>query len=126
MSDVEDKRTTDNIRRMLLALAFASNDPIRPQIRIEGHEERDVAYEAGLLSPREVEMSVYSTQKRGRILHLLGIMREKQWVEFTPKPPTGAYYVFLTAIGYENAINFSKPWWRKAVNAFYRKIRGEP
>lgn len=125
MSESEDKRTTENINRILLAVAFASTDPIRPQIKIEGHEERDVAYEAGLLSPREVEMTVYSTQKRGRILHLLGIMREKQWIEFTPKPPTGAYYVFITPTGYETAINLAKPWWRKAFNGFYRKIRGE-
>ena len=119
MTQYQDKRTTEDIERMLLALAFAFSDPIRPQIKIEGHEERDVAYEAGLLSPPDVEMTVYSTQKRGRILRLLGSMKEKQWIDFIAKPPLGAYYVFLTPSGYQQALKVSKPWWRKVVARFF-------
>ena len=120
MTEYEDKRTTEDIKRMLLVLAFAFNDPIRPQIKIEGHEERDVAYEAGLLSPRDVEMTVYSTQKRGRILRLLGSMKEKQWIDFRAKPPIGAYYVFLTPVGYQQAINVSRPWWKKVITRYFK------
>lgn len=123
MSQEKEKQTNRDAIKMLLALAFAFNDPLRPQIRIEGHEERDIAYEAGFLSPKDVEMSVYSTQKRGRILSLLRIMKENQWVDFVPKPPIGAYYVSLTPVGYRKAVQYSTPWWKTIAKRILGVLR---
>ena len=95
----EEKKREETLFAVLLALTRAFHDPIRPKVREEGLEERDLAFEAHLLTPAEVEMSVYATQKRNRVLRLLRDMRDRGWIKMEPKPPTGAYYVSLSSTG---------------------------
>jgi hypothetical protein len=84
---------------MLLVLARAYEDPARPKIRISGMDERDLAFESGLVEPSEMELSIYGTQKRGRILKLIGEMEERNWIGTELLPPEGAYHVVLKPIG---------------------------
>ena len=107
------KRWEEQVFEMLLALARAFHDPIRPNIRTQGIEERDLAFEAGLLIPAEVEMTIYSSQKRNRVLRLLEDMKSRGWVEMEPTPPTGAYHVFLKPQGEEYVRELLRPWWNR-------------
>ena len=86
---------------MLLILARAYHDPIRPKIRTDGMDERDLAFESGLLEPAEVELAIYGTQKRGRVLRLIREMENRGWVENRVMPPQGAYHVVLKPSGVE-------------------------
>lgn len=109
-------------RALLLALVRARWDPARLDVQEFGMDERDIAYEAGLLSPIETELTVYATQKRGGVLALLRQMREWGWVEFEPKPPMGAYHVFLLTKGQEYALETTRPWWQCLGNGALRNL----
>ena len=109
----EEKKREEALFAVLLALTRATHDPIRPKVREEGLEERDLAFEAQLLTPAEVEMSVYATQKRNRVLRLLRDMRDRGWIQMEPKPPTGAYYVSLKDSGLLYVQERMRPPWSK-------------
>lgn len=104
--------------RMLVALVRAYHDHLRPDIQSAGLDERDVAYEAGLLAPKEVELTVYATQKRGRVLRLLRDMESLGWVGMQETPPQGAYQVFLHGEGVQAAREHLRPWWSKLLDRF--------
>ena len=97
----EARRLEETLLDMLLVLARAYQDPIRPKIREEGMDERDLAFEAGLLDPVEVDLAVYATQKRGRVLRLIRELESRDWVETQVVPPQGAYNVLLKPAGVE-------------------------
>ena len=103
----QDKKESRNILEamegMLYVLVRAYQDPIRPKIRFEGMDERDLAYEAGMLTPVEMETTVYGTQKRGRVLSLVRRMVELSWVDMEPTPPQGAYHILLKQEGVDYA-----------------------
>lgn len=107
---------------ILLALARASNDRVRPHVAAEGLEERDLAFESGLLSPPEVEMSVYATRKRNRVLGLLKEMSERGWIRMQTKPPSGAYYVYLQDAGIELLRERTRPTWHRLL-AWFSRLR---
>jgi len=104
--------------RMLVALVRAYQDGFRPNVQSTGLDERDVAYEAGMLTPKEVELTVYATQKRGRVLRLLREMESWGWVGLQVAPPQGAYSVFLYTEGLEVAREHLRPWWSRVVRRF--------
>ena len=99
----EPKEVEQALESMLYVLVRAYQDPVRPKIRVEGMDERDMAYEAGLLTPVEMETSVYGTQKRGRVLRLVRMMVERSWVDMKATPPQGAYHIFLKQDGVNHA-----------------------
>ena len=101
---------------MLVALTRAFNDVSRPNVRAKGIEERDLAFEAGLLEPFEVEMKIYSTQKRNRILKNLRMLEGQGWVELHPTPPTGAYHVFLNTNGEQYVLRLMRPFWQQQLD----------
>lgn len=117
MATKEERRQArlqeENVEKMLWALARAHNDSSRPTIRTLGIDERDLAFESGILSPAEVETTTYATQKRGRILRLLREMQGREWVRFEAVPPHGAYHVFLLPAGAEKANRLVRSWWSK-------------
>jgi len=108
----KDQKFERGTRALLLALIRARQDPARSDVREFGMDERDIAYEAGLLSPMETELTVYATQRRGGILRLLRQMREWGWIDFEPRPPMGAYHIFLLTEGQEYALKKTQPWWQ--------------
>lgn len=117
-SDVEQA-----LVEMLLALVRAYGDSTRPQVRERGLEERDVAFESDLLRPADTELTLYATQKRGRVLSLMRQMQARGWVRMEVMPPRGAYHLFLLPKGMEYAVQITRPWWRKALDRW--KARGK-
>lgn len=116
----QERALEEQLRAMVWALARAYQDPIRPWVREQGLEERDLAFEAGLLAPWEVEMPTYATQKRGRIVRLLREMERRGWVDLEARPPYGAYYVRLrpdaTAVlarARPGLLGRLRRWWRR-------------
>jgi hypothetical protein len=106
------------IADLLVALARAHNDPIRPQIPETGIEERDLAFEADLLSPPEMEMTVYATRKRRRVLFLLRQLEERGWARLE-QSANGAYRAFLLPQGAAEAQRFvPRPWWQRVMGRF--------
>ena len=106
----------DAAQEMLAALICAHNDPRRPAIRERGIEERDLAFEAGFIEPPDMELTIYGTQRRNRILLVLREMQTHGWCAMEPLPPTGAYYVRLLPAGQEAAVQktqVSKSWWQR-------------
>ena len=99
----EPREVEQALEGMLYVLVRAYQDPVRPKIRFEGMDERDLAYEAGMLTPVEMEPSIYGTQKRGRVLQLVRKMVERSWVDMEPTPPLGAYHIFLKQEGVDYA-----------------------
>lgn len=100
---------------MLFALVRAYGDSSRPKVREQGLEERDLAFEADLLSPADMELTVYATQKRGRVLSLMRQLQARGWAKMEVMPPRGAYHIFLLPKGVEHAHQVARPWWRKAL-----------
>lgn len=120
------RKREEEIQSILFVLLRAQHDPSRPDVREQGLDERDLAFEADLIIPAEMEMSIYATQKRGHILSLLRTMKSRGLVEYTPTPPTGVYRVRLTAQGQEIAMNLFRPWWVRLRDALRRRRRLPP
>ncbi|MCS7207834.1 MAG: hypothetical protein NZ951_07910 [Dehalococcoidia bacterium] len=115
------RKREEEIQNILFALLRAHHDPSRPEVREKGLDERDLAFEADLIIPAEMEMAVYATQKRGHILSLLRTMRSRGLVEYAPAPPTGVYRVRLTPYGQEVATHLFRPWWARLRDALRRR-----
>ncbi|MBI4234423.1 MAG: hypothetical protein HY686_08285 [Chloroflexi bacterium] len=113
----------ETLEVLLLTLVRAYHDPLRPAVRAKGLDERDLAFEADLLIPAEVEIPVYATQKRGYILRLLRGMESKEWVELEAAPPYGVYRVILKAAGEEYARALMRPWWVKLREGWQARLR---
>ena len=116
----EPREVEQALESMLYVLVRAYQDPIRPKIRVDGMDERDLAYEAGLLTPVEMETSVYGTQKRGRVLSLVRKMVERGWVDMEPTPPQGAYHLFLKQEG----VNYAAGKRRFVTDRFLGWLKG--
>lgn len=122
LADMEEHATPVQAReehlQMLIALVRAYQDNFRPHVPTTGLDERDMAFEAGLLTPMETELTVYATRKRGRVLSLLREMESWGWVAMEPVPPQGAYHVFLEGDGIAVAQEHLRPWWSKLLDRF--------
>ena len=101
MDELTRGKYNRQLTAMLHALAGAYRDPSRYDVKANGIEERDLAYEAGLLTPPEVENPLYGTQKRGLVLRLIRDMESFGWVVLTSPSPRGAHFVSLTRYGEE-------------------------
>lgn len=119
MARKQDRETVfreQAIAELLVALVRAHQDPFRPTIREQGIEERDLAFEAGLLAPADMELAVYGTQKRRRVLTLLRQMQERGWARMEVMPPRGAYHIVLLPKGAEHADTITRSWWRRLMD----------
>lgn len=114
---------------MLLALVRAYQDSLHPAIHTDGIEERDLAFEADLLSPAEVEPIMYGNQKRGHILRLLRAMKERGWIDYQ-QTPYGTYRVVLKAEGERDATELQRSWWSRLRERLgtrsHEKAAGQP
>ncbi|MSQ11794.1 MAG: hypothetical protein EXR48_03770 [Dehalococcoidia bacterium] len=109
---------------LLLALVRAHADSLRPNIPQEGIEERDLAFEAGLLAPPDMETNIYATRKRNRIVYLLRKMQERGWARMETVPPRGAYHLFLLPQGVEHAHVVARPWWKRLLDRRRTRLTG--
>lgn len=115
------RKREEEIQNILFALLRAQHDPTRPDVQEHGLDERDLAFEADLIIPAEMEMAVYATQKRGHVLSLLRTMKSRGLIDYSASPPLGVYRVRLTPQGQEVAANLFRPWWARLRNFFRRR-----
>ncbi len=115
------RRTTEAVAEgVLLALVRACRDHLRPAIREQGIDERDLAYESALLqTPAEVEPTVYGSQKRNMVLRVLRKMQQDGLISMQ-MGPNGAYRVLPTPKGEEYADSLTRPWYAK----LWERLRG--
>ena len=65
-----------------------------------------------------MELSVYASQKRGRIIQLLSEISDKGWITIYEKPPIGAYRVFISDDGVRKFNEYNLAWWKKIFSWF--------
>ncbi|MSP78824.1 MAG: hypothetical protein EXR67_04645 [Dehalococcoidia bacterium] len=116
--DTHDTITVEQaLDEMLEALVRAHYDRRRPAILERGIEERDLAFEAGMLVPLDMEMTIYATQRRNRILRLLREMEQRGWCSMETRPPMGAYFIKVLPAGEahlaEKIKSRPQPWWQR-------------
>ena len=105
---------------VLRALIRACRDDLRPAIRREGIDERDLAFEASLVQrPADMELSIYGTQKRNGVLGVLRGMQRDGLITMEAGP-SGAYRVLPTSQGEKLAALLKRPWHRK----LWDRLRG--
>lgn len=107
-------------QEVILALVRACRDDLRPAIRREGIDERDLAFEASLLAPAEVENPTYGTRKRNGVLRILRGM-QRQGLITMETGPRGAYRVLPTSQGEKYAEYLMRPWWRRLWDRLRRR-----
>ncbi len=106
---------------LLKALVRAFQDPRRPEIMAEGIEERDLAFEADLLLPLEMEIPIYASQKRSSIVRLLEQMQKQGFIEFKNPRPGTLYRILPTPNGEKIGRELLTPWHSKLTGWFTRK-----
>ena len=106
---------------VLLALIRACRDDLRPAIRREGIDERDLAFEASLVQrPADLELSIYGTQMRNTVLRVLRGMQREGLITME-LGPRGAYRVLPTSQGEKEAELLMRPWHRKLWDRLRRR-----
>ena len=100
---------------LLKALARAFRDPRRQDVREQGIEERDLAFEANLLQPMDVELPRYANLKRGSIVRLLEQMERQGFIEFKDPKPGTLLRVLPTAAGKEIGDRLLRPWYIRVL-----------
>ena len=101
---------------ILKALFRAVRDPRRSNLRTEGIEERDLALEAGILLPMEMELPKYANVKRGAIVRILELMEKQGLIQFKDPVPGTLYKVLPTAEGESIAERLLRPWRQKLMD----------
>ena len=115
------RETTDAVAEgVMVALVRACRDHLRPAIREQGIDERDLAYESALLrEPSEVEPAVYGAQKRNMVLRVLRKMQQDGLISMQ-MGSNGAYRILPTSQGEEYAEFLMLPWYTK----LWERLRG--
>ena len=104
-------------KALLVALVRACKDPRRKYIQEEGMEERDLAYESGMIRmPFDLDMPFYATVKRGRIVQHLNEMNELGLIEFQEPHQGGFLRVLPTKNGEIEAKQIMRPWFLKLLD----------
>jgi hypothetical protein len=119
----EERAREERLSALLVALVRAYHDRTRPAIRERGIDERDLAFEAGLLSPAEVDTPIYATRKRNTVLSLLREMRRRQWADIQLTPPQGVYHVILRQEGIDHLAQHFRPWWARLREWLQARLR---
>jgi len=105
---------------LLIALINAFGNPKRKNLQDDGLEERDLAFEAGLLSPMEMELTKYATTKRGKIVYILEKLETQGLIRFHVKTPGILYKIFPTDQGQTIGQKLMEPWYMKIFHAIFR------
>ena len=106
--------------QVLLALMRACRDDLRPAIRRDGMDERDLAFEAALLlRPSDVETTTYATRMRNSVLRVLRGMQQEGLITME-LGPGGAYRILPTTQGERYVERLMRPWHRK----LWDRLRG--
>ena len=112
--------TADTATEVVMrALIRACRDHLRPSIREAGIDERDLAFEAGLLTPAEVDSAIYGPQKRNAILRLFRRLQGEGLISMH-MAPNGVYQVLPTPKGEQFVEQLARPWYSK----MWDRLRG--
>ena len=106
---------------IVLALVSAFRDPRRIDAQTNGLDERDLAFEAQLLDPPDVETARYVGHRRRGILRTYRHMESVGLLRLVDRK--GIYTVFPTEIASSYYDHFTQPFWRRL---FSRLRRTEP
>ena len=103
---------------VIVALVKALRDPRRPELIERGLDERDLAYEAHLLDPPDVETARYVGHRRRGILRTYRHMESIGLLDLVDR--SGVYSVRPTQISRTYYEYFTLPFWKK----WLLRIRG--
>jgi len=103
---------------LIVALVKAFRDPRRLELIERGLDERDLAYEAHLLDPPDVETTRYVGHRRHGVLRTYRYMESVGLLDLVDR--NGVYNVRPTEISIAYYEYFTLPFWRK----WLLRIRG--
>lgn len=115
--------TNEAAGAILKALVRAFRDPKRQSLKSEGMDERDLAFEADLIIPIDMEMPRYAQVKRGAIKRALDQMRSQGLIEFKDYRPGTLYRIIPTPLGESLGETLSRPWYRRLRDRLTRRAR---
>ncbi len=115
--------SNETARAILKALRRAFQDPKRQHLRSEGMDERDLAFEADLIIPSDMELPRYASIKRGPIIRILEQMENQGLIEFNDPRPGTLYRVLPTRKGEELAESLSRPWYKGLLALLTRRAK---
>jgi hypothetical protein len=101
------------LERLLLCVVRSTNDPRRAELKTEGMDERDLAVEAGFLTPAAVDDDAYTPTVRRPILAALQVLEQRGWIEVVSGDRWHIMRVRPTAAGESYAMELQRPWYRK-------------
>ena len=112
---------------MLIALVRGYRDPGRREVRVEGMDERDLAVEANILIPADIDIPNYDLRRHKAVVQAIQQMESKGWVHVGNKPRD--IFGFWSGIkptpkGVYIALLLMRPWYQKVLGAFERRMRG--
>jgi hypothetical protein len=105
----------ERVESVMRALIRAYQDQIRPSIRHNGIDERDLAFEADLLTPSEMESIIYGPRKRNAVLQLFREMEREGLISMN-MGINGVYRILPTSEGEQFVAQLPQPWYRKMWN----------
>ena len=108
-------------KAMLKALVRACREPRRQNLRSEGMDERDLAFEANLIIPMDMDMPRYAQIKRGAIVRVLEQMKNQGLIEFIDPRPGTLYKVVPTPNGEEIGERLARPWYQRLLAPLLRR-----
>jgi len=111
---------------MLVALVKGYQDPGRREVRAHGMDERDLAVEANILIPADIDMPNYDLRRHRAVVQAIQQMENRGWVHVGNKPRD--IFGFWSGIkptpkGERLASLLMRPWYQKALSAFERRMR---
>ena len=84
---------------------------MRPSIRHTGIDERDLAFEADLLTPSEMESIIYGPRKRNAVLQLFRVIEREGFIVMN-MGINGVYRILPTSEGEKFVAQLPQPWYR--------------
>lgn len=101
------------LERLLLCVVRSTNDPRRTELKSEGMDERDLAVEAGFLTPAAVDDDAYTPTVRRPILAALQVLEQRGWIEIVSGDRWHIMRVRPTPVGESYAMDLQRPWYQK-------------
>ena len=108
---------------LLIALVKAFKNPTRTAIREEGLDERDLAFEADLLSPMDMELVKYASTKRRSIVNILEQLEIQGLIRFKDKSPGILYKIFPTENGMTIGEKLMRPWFMNIFHSIFPRSK---
>ena len=98
---------------LIVALVGAFRDPRRKSLMETGIDERDLAYEADLLEPADVETARYVGHRRRGVVRTYKHMESIGLLKLVDR--SGVFSVMPTETSMRYYDYFTKPFWKKWV-----------